>query len=97
MSDAKQIKGMGAMPHSGGVAFHVWAPHAQRVSVIGSFNDWDRDKHPMQAEKNGYWGVDVAQAQVGDEYKFLLTTGKGVFTRIDLHSNRASTRLPRFA
>jgi len=41
---------MGALPHAGGVAFRVWAPHAQRVSVIGSFNDWDGDTHPMHAE-----------------------------------------------
>jgi 1,4-alpha-glucan branching enzyme len=45
MNDATQIKGMGALPHAGGVAFRVWAPHAQRVSVIGSFNDWDGDTH----------------------------------------------------
>jgi 1,4-alpha-glucan branching enzyme len=54
MNDETKIKGRGAIPHAGGVAFRVWAPHAQRVSVIGSFNDWDGDKHPMQAEENGY-------------------------------------------
>lgn len=83
MSDETKIKGMGAIPHAGGVAFRVWAPHAQRVSVIGSFNDWDGDKCPMQAEENGYWYADVAEARVGDQYKFLLTTAQGEFKRID--------------
>jgi 1,4-alpha-glucan branching enzyme len=55
MSDETKIKGMGAIPHAGGVGFRVWAPHAERVSVIGSFNGWDSDKHPMQAEENGNW------------------------------------------
>ena len=53
-SDDPEIKGMGAILHTGGVGFRVWAPHAERVSVIGSFNGWDGDNHPMQAEKHGY-------------------------------------------
>jgi predicted carbohydrate-binding protein with CBM48 len=48
----------------------VWAPHAQHVSVIGSFNDWDGNKHPMHAETNGSWYAAVAEAQVGDQYRF---------------------------
>jgi len=53
MSDGTKIEGMGAIPHVGGVAFRVWAPHAQRAAVIGSFNGWDGHKCPMQAEENG--------------------------------------------
>lgn len=68
---------MGAIPHAGGVAFRVWAPNAQRVAVIGSFNDWDGEKCPMQPEANGHWYTNVAEARTGDEYRFLLTTAKG--------------------
>jgi 1,4-alpha-glucan branching enzyme len=66
MSDATQVTAMGAMPHAWGVAFRVWAPHAQYVSVIGSFNDWDGNTHPMHAEVNGSWYADVAAAHVDD-------------------------------
>lgn len=52
MSDKKEIEGIGAIPHAGGIAFRVWAPHAQRVSVMGSFNEWDDNKHPMKAGEN---------------------------------------------
>lgn len=70
MSDETKIEGMGTIPHVGGVAFCVWAPHAQRVAVIGSFNDWDGDKCPMQIEENGFWYADVAEARVSAEYRF---------------------------
>jgi 1,4-alpha-glucan branching enzyme len=39
MSDKIKINAMGSILHAQGVAFRVWAPHAQRVSVIGSFNN----------------------------------------------------------
>jgi 1,4-alpha-glucan branching enzyme len=90
MSDATKIKGMGAVPHAGGVAFRVWVPNAQRVSVIGSFNDWDGNKHPMQVEENGYWYADVAEAQVGDQYRYQLTTAKGEFKRIDPYAREVT-------
>ncbi len=90
MSDNTSTKEMGAIPHAGGVGFRVWAPHAEQVSVIGSFNGWDSAKHPMQAEENGYWYADAAEAAVGDEYKFLLTTEKGEFRRIDPYAREVT-------
>ena len=90
MNDETKIMGMGAIPHSGGVGFRVWAPNAERVSVIGSFNEWDRDTHPLQSEENGYWYADVAEAHVGDQYKFLLNTPNGEFKRIDPYAREVT-------
>ena len=73
MSGETKIKSMGAIPHAGGVGFRVWAPNAQRVSVIGSFNDWDGDKHPMQAEENDLL-VESFDA-FDDPISFLYLTG----------------------
>ena len=90
MSNKKKIKGMGAIPHAGGVAFRVWAPNAQRVAVIGSFNGWDGQQHPMRAERNGTWYADIADAAVGDQYKFLLTTAQGELMRIDPYAREVT-------
>ena len=48
--DEKVREGMGAIVHDGGVAFRVWAPHAEAVFVTGSFNDWAEDAAPMALE-----------------------------------------------
>lgn len=61
-----------------GVRFAVWAPAAQRVSVVGSFNDWDADRHPMRLRgETGIWEVFVPQAAIGDFYKFALIDAQG--------------------
>ena len=91
MSTATKIKGMGSILHAQGVAFRVWAPHAQQVSVIGSFNDWDGTKHPLEEEKNGYWYANVAEAHAGDQYRFLLFTAKGEFKRIDPYAREVTS------
>jgi 1,4-alpha-glucan branching enzyme len=90
VSKAKKIEGMGATPHAGGVGFRIWAPHAKRVSVIGSFNAWDGGKHPLQAEENGNWYADLPEAKIGDQYKFLLVTEAGEFKRIDPYAREVT-------
>jgi 1,4-alpha-glucan branching enzyme len=65
--------GMGAIPHDHGVSFRVWAPFAEAVAVVGSFNDWSAEADPLAAESGGTWSVDVATAAAGDEYGFAIT------------------------
>ena len=55
--------GMGAIPYQAGVAFRVWAPHADRVFVTGAFNNWT-ESHPMQSGDNGTWYVEVSEAEI---------------------------------
>jgi 1,4-alpha-glucan branching enzyme len=91
MSGDTKLRNMGAIPHTGGVGFRVWAPNAQQVSLIGSFNDWNGNKHPMQAEDNGHWYTDIADARIGDQYRYLLTTAKGKFIRIDPYAREVTS------
>ena len=38
-----------------GWLFRVWAPHAKSVGIVGDFNDWDRDRNPMEKISDGIW------------------------------------------
>ena len=61
-----------------GVAFAVWAPNARRVSVIGSFNDWDGRRHAMRLlGSSGVWEIFVPDVAEGDLYKFELLDAQG--------------------
>jgi len=61
-----------------GVSFAVWAPNAQRVSVVGSFNGWDGRRHPMRLRREcGIWELFVPGLGVGEPYKFEVRTPQG--------------------
>jgi 1,4-alpha-glucan branching enzyme len=60
-----------------GVGFAVFAPNAQRVSVVGDFNFWEPRRHPMRKRGNGYWELFVPRAEVGDRYKFDIIGAHG--------------------
>ena len=65
--------GWGSTPYNGGVTFRVWAPNASSVRVAGQFNGWSASATSLLAEgTSGLWSVDVAGAQVGQEYKYVI-------------------------
>jgi 1,4-alpha-glucan branching enzyme len=73
---------LGAHPHTvadlAGVRFALWAPNASRVSVVGSFNDWDGRRHPMRLRHDaGVWEIFIPQVAIGDLYKFELLDRHG--------------------
>nr|WP_068139865.1 alpha-amylase family glycosyl hydrolase [Roseimaritima ulvae] len=74
---------MGPLPHPAGVAFRVWAPHADAVSVVGDFNDWDPEQGAMQSEPGGCWYLDCPQAATGQQYKYEIRHGENRFLRMD--------------
>jgi 1,4-alpha-glucan branching enzyme len=56
-----------------GVRFAVWAPNAERVSVVGNFNNWDGRLHPMRARGgSGIWELFVPGLVPGDLYRLEL-------------------------
>ena len=56
-----------------GVRFAVWAPNAERVSVIADFNRWDGRRHPMQnLGSSGVWALFIPEVAVGAPYKFEI-------------------------
>jgi 1,4-alpha-glucan branching enzyme len=68
---------LGAHPHSidgvSGVLFATWAPNAVRISVVGSFNNWDGRRHPMRSRGgSGVWELFIPGLQAGALYKFEI-------------------------
>jgi 1,4-alpha-glucan branching enzyme len=61
-----------------GVEFAVWAPSARAASVVGDFNGWSLDAHPMQVEyATGIWRVFVPRVPEGARYKFAVYAADG--------------------
>jgi hypothetical protein len=54
------------------VTFVFYAPKAKSVSLVGTFNDWDPEKTPMNRGKDGTWSVQVSLPQGRHEYLFLV-------------------------
>ena len=61
-----------------GVYFAVWAPNAKAVSVVGDFNEWDREQAPMKrVGAIGVYETFIPGVKPGDLYKFCIETGDG--------------------
>jgi 1,4-alpha-glucan branching enzyme len=73
---------LGAHPRTidgvAGVNFAVWAPDAQRVSVVGDFNKWDDRGHVLRRHwANGIWELFVPGLGEGTLYKFRIKAHDG--------------------
>jgi 1,4-alpha-glucan branching enzyme len=63
-----------------GFYFSVWAPNATAVSVIGHFNNWNADTHPLfvRLDHSGIWEGFIPNIPKGTEYKYHITGFQGV-------------------
>ncbi|SET24805.1 1,4-alpha-glucan branching enzyme [Nitrosomonas marina] len=59
-----------------GTFFAVWAPNAQSVSVIGDFNNWSADAHPlkMRSDDSGVWEGFIPGLLSGTVYKYHIVS-----------------------
>ncbi len=61
------------------VVFRVWAPHAKSVSVVGDFNHWDRNRHPMKKiSDTGVWELFIKGIKKFDNYKYSVEAKDGL-------------------
>ncbi|MEO8303893.1 MAG: 1,4-alpha-glucan branching protein GlgB [Betaproteobacteria bacterium] len=78
-SHVRLYEAMGCVVGADATEFRVWAPGASAVSVIGTFNNWDANAHPMAARSDGsgIWEVGIAGVRRGDAYKFRVVGADG--------------------
>ena len=63
---------------SRGVRFAVWAPNARRVSVVGTFNNWDGRRNPMRLRFGaGIWELFIPRLGPGTIYKYEIVAASG--------------------
>lgn len=75
-------KKLGAHPqtigYQSGYHFAVWAPNAQRISVVGSFNHWDASAHPLhRVQQSGIWETFIPNLSPGHSYKYAVRNAQG--------------------
>ena len=68
----------GAHPEKEGVRFTVYAPNAQAIQVIGSFDGWKNKGHKMRkVDERGTWSLYIKGVKPGDTYKYRITQATG--------------------
>jgi 1,4-alpha-glucan branching enzyme len=75
-----------------GTYFAVWAPNAERVSVVGDFNEWDGRAHPMRhLLPSGFWEIFLPGVGRGARYKYEIRSRRGgtVFLKADPYARYA--------
>jgi 1,4-alpha-glucan branching enzyme len=77
---------MGAILLDGATSFRVWAPNATGVSVVGEFNDWNAETHPLQREDGGLWAGEIQGVAPGAQYQFEITHGDQHFRKNDAYA-----------
>ncbi|MEQ2442714.1 1,4-alpha-glucan branching protein GlgB [Pseudoflavonifractor sp. CLA-AP-H29] len=88
---------LGAHPASvdgqDGYVFRVWAPHARGVSVMGDFNGWSEESHPMNRLDGGVWELFIPGMKQYDTYKYAVHARDGrVLAKSDPYAFHAETR-----
>ena len=78
-----------------GATFAVWAPGAERVSVVGDFNQWDGRLHAMRVRgSSGVWEIFVPEVAAGSNYKYEIRTRNdgAILTKTDPYGQQFQLR-----
>ncbi|WP_156932014.1 1,4-alpha-glucan branching enzyme [Bacillus sp. J37] len=77
-----------------GTSFCVWAPHAKQVSVVGNFNNWDRNNHQMKKmSEEGIWNLFIEGIEEGEIYKYeIITSSDETLLKADPYAFQSEVR-----
>ena len=85
----------GEIDGQGGVWYREWAPGADYLALIGDFNDWNRDSHPLVRDGRGVWQIFLPDSLYGDRLthesrvKVYIGSADGGHDRIPAYIRRA--------
>ena len=78
-----------------GTRFAVWAPNAQRVSVVGDFNGWDGRRHAMRRRiEAGVWELFIPALEAGQRYQYEIVGANGALLPLKADPVALATELP---
>ena len=72
-----------------GKVFREWMPGADEVRLMGDFNEWNRDSHPLDRGENGVWEIALTGAESlkeGQNVKLWVRKGENWFERLPAYS-----------
>ena len=73
--------------------FRVWAPNAVSISVVGDFNNWDRNSDKMELIADGVWEAEITRLNQFDAYKYSIETKDGrILMKADPYAHHFETR-----
>ncbi len=77
-----------------GVYFAVWAPNAERVSVVSNFNNWDGRRHPMRKlQYSGIFELFIPGVKLNEIYKYeIASKDGGIMMKADPYANASELR-----
>ena len=73
--------------------FRVWAPKAKAVSVIGDFNNWDRNANEMKKIADEVWETVITDLKQFDAYKYsIISSDDRILEKADPYASHFETR-----
>jgi len=85
LSYASRHQQLGIHKTKNGFSYKEWAPEAQALSLVGDFNNWDENAHPMHKNEQGIWEVEIRRndgLQHISPIKVRITSANGKHDRI---------------
>lgn len=71
--------------------FRLYAPHAEKVSVVGDFNSWDDSINIMTYIDNGIWEIEIPNVKIYDNYKYSIYSNNHHFLKQDPYAKHSET------
>ena len=63
----------GSFSKGNNVTFRLWAPNANKVSIVGDFNGWSYESNPMRKIDGGCWETIIDGIENFSNYKYAVT------------------------